>query len=1299
MTRKLLLLPLAVALAMAPAFGQGGATSAITGVVVDQSDAVIPGATITVKHKATGMQYETVSAENGTFIVPALSVGVYTVTVSAQGFKTAVLDDIPVNLTAPSNVRAVLEVGSLNETVVVQGAAEVVQSQSSSIATTMVVNQLTNLPLATRNVNDFLVFLPGVNTTGGARGSTIAGLPQAAINITIDGINTQDNYLKSSDGFFSYISPRLDAIEEVTISMANPGAESSGQGAVQIKYVTRSGNNEFHGSLYEYHRNPSLNSNYWFNNRDRAPVYKPTGLECTAEQLRNEPDKCKAPRDRVLLNQFGGRLGGPVIIPGLFNGRDKFFFFVNYEEFRLPTQRTRTRTIYHPMVEQGIFLYTVGTEVRQVNLLELAAKNGQVSTMDPTVQKLLADIRKSTSGGTVKEHSNPAYQYLYFQNTGMQVRKFPTARFDINLTQKHRLEGSWNFSKYDSSPDFLNNYDPAFPGFPTRGNQLSNRFSTSIALRSTLTPRLVNEARFGFNGGTVLFNPNMSAGLFAGPVANFDGFRFTPYGISTPYVASGLSRRNSPVKTLADTLSWTRGSHGLSFGFEFTNVASWTWSLTLLPSVGLDVNTTYDPARTMFDSVNGPKNFPGASSTQLSYARQIYASLTGRVTSISGSAMLNEKTLKYTYYGELVRRARMREIGIFAQDSWRVRPGLTVNYGLRWELQLPWRPVNEVFTYANVAEVWGPSGIGNIFKPGISTGVTTQFYKMDKGTHAYNIDYKAFAPSFGFAWSPKRSSGRLGRIVGGGGQTVLRGGFSVAYNRNGMSDFNSIFGSNPGSTIDASRSQSLGNLVTNPATDYPVLMRDKSRLGPPPFMTEPIYPILPTISNSENAFDPQIRTPYTLSWSFGVQREITKDTVVEVRYVATRNLQPWYQRDLNERNIVENGFLDEFKLAMANLQANQAAGRGNNFKYYGPGTGTYPLPITLAYFSGLSPADANNPAKYTSTNFSSSTFVDTLARTYPRPYDFASSLESDSGRRANALAAGLPFNFFVVNPSVLNGGAWIYTNGGRDWYDSMVIELRRRMSKGLLVQANYVFAKGLSTSQISWRVPREKVTNSTLPHAFKVNWLWELPFGRNRLLFNSVGGVLDKIIGGWEFHGTGRIQSGNLLNFGNVRLVGMTPDELRKSVGIWHDDAAKLTYYLPKDLIDNTIKAWNVSATTSTGYSTSFGVPTGRYVAPANTQDCMQIVSGQCAPLTLYIRGPKFTRFDLSLVKRIYFTERVNFELRGEFLNAFNNINFYGATCASSSQTCGQVTSAYTDPNQQQDPGGRLIQFVGRINF
>jgi hypothetical protein len=200
------------------------------------------------------------------------------------------------------------------------------------------------------------------------------------------------------------------------------------------------------------------------------------------------------------------------------------------------------------------------------------------------------------------------------------------------------------------------------------------------------------------------------------------------------------------------------------------------------------------------------------------------------------------------------------------------------------------------------------------------------------------------------------------------------------------------------------------------------------------------------------------------------------------------------------------------------------------------------------------------------------------------------------------------------------------------------------------------------------------------------------------MIFNDTRGAIDRVIGGWEFQGAGRIQAGNLLNFGNVRLAGMTLDELRSAAGLRFDDANRLVYYLPDDIIQNTIKAFSTSAITSTGYG-SYGVPTGRYVAPASTADCIQIYSGQCAPYTNYIRGPGFMRFDLSLVKRIRFTESKNFELRAEFLNAFNNVNFYGVTCASSSLTCGQVTSAYTDAREQVDPGGRLVQLVMRINF
>src|SRR5262249_10990800 len=283
-----------------------------------------------------------------------------------------------------------------NESVVVHSGGEVVQTQSANISTTLLVNQIVNLPLVSRNASDFIVMLPGVNTPTTARNSTVNGLPQSALNITLDGINVQDNYNKGADGFYSRVDARLDAIEEVTVSTATPGTESSAQGAIQIKYITRQGNNDFHGSLYEYHRNPALNANYWFNNRDQTPINKETGLACGTPQQAYDPAKCKAPRDRILFNQYGFRVGGPIRLPKLFDGRNKAFFFVNYEEFRFPSQVSRQRTILSPEAQQGIFRYGTSASPRQVNLLDLAARNGHTATIDPVVGKLLSDIRNST---------------------------------------------------------------------------------------------------------------------------------------------------------------------------------------------------------------------------------------------------------------------------------------------------------------------------------------------------------------------------------------------------------------------------------------------------------------------------------------------------------------------------------------------------------------------------------------------------------------------------------------------------------------------------------------------------------------------------------------------------------------------------------------------------------------------------------------------------------------------------------------------------------------------------------------
>ncbi len=1279
----------------------GGSTASLLGSVLDQSGGVVPGATVVAKNDATGTEFNTITAENGTFTIPAMSVGTYTVTIVAAGFKQFVVEKVKMDAGVPANVRAVLQVGSRTETVIVTGGAEIVQATSANISTTMGVNQIANLPLSTRNALDFVVFLPGVNAPGITRDATFMGLPQAAVNITIDGVNAQDNYNKTTE-FFVRVSPRLDAVEEVTVSTATPGAESAGQGAVQIRFTTRQGSNEFHGSLYEYHRNQIFNSNYWFNNRDKAPTYDGGSTPCTPQQLTSEWDKCKAPRDPVKLNQFGGRLGGPILIPKLFNGRDKALFFFNFEEFRQPNAIARQRTIFNPLTQQGTFQYnvTVGgqPQVRQVNLLQLAAANGQTSTMDPIIVKLLTDIRNSTTTtGGVQQLSDPNLQRFTFTNTGLVINHFPTARFDFNITKQHHLEVTYNYTKNIRTPDILNSTDPAFPGFPNLGQYVAHRFIGGIAVRSTLKPTLVNELRLGLSGGSSLFRPELSPSQFSGSLANQAGFALglSAAGITNAYTTNGPSRRNTPTQVIEETLSWIRGAHSFSFGGGFTNIGMWTWSQSrVVPAITFGVNSN-DPAIAMFNTTN----FQGAASADLTRAQNIYSVLTGRVTAVTADAYLDEKTNQYAYLGARINRGRMREMGFFAQDSWRTRPDLTLTFGMRYELQLPFVPLNESYTTADVSDLYGISGYGNLFKPGVMTGRDTQFILYKKGVKAYNVDANNLAPSFGFAWTPKSSHRWLSRILGASGGTVLRGGYSIAYNRYGMAEIQSLFSSNPGSFVNGTRSMTLGNLVTNVGNDkLPVLLSETGRLGAAPFPSAPTFPMIGAVTNSVNIYDPNLKTPYTQSWSLGIQREITKDTVVEVRYVGTRNLAGQTTYNLNETNIVENKMLDEFRLAMVNLQANIAQGRGSNFKYYGPNTGTSPLPISLAYFSGLPAAQASDPTKYNlSTQWSSTTFVNSLAMTNPTPGTFADNLWSDATRRANALAAGLPANFFLANPG-LTGGANYTGNGGYGRYDAMQVELRRRLSKGLLIQSNYTWGKSFSSSRVSFRAPRVNTLGSTIAHSFKINWVYELPLGHGKKMLASTGKLMDTLIGGWEFHGTGRIQSGALLDFGNVRLIGMTRKELQAIYGLNFDNAAAIIYALPKDVIDNTIKAFSVSATSATGYG-SLGPPTGRYFAPANTANCIEVYDGQCAPVETVVRGPVFTRFDMSIVKRVRFTERVSFELRGEVLNAFNNANFFGVANPGSSATWGQITSAYRDVSNSQDPGGRMVQLVARITF
>ncbi len=1263
-------------------YSQVTSTSSLSGTVLDQTGSVIPDAAVTVRNTQTGVTYQVVTSSNGTFTVPALGTGTYSVAVVAKGFKQAQVQNVKLDAGVPSSVTVTLEVGSQVESVTVEASAAVLQTQTAAVNTSITGRQIVELPLVSREALDLTLTLPGVTTPGRPRTSTVNGLAKGAINITMDGVNVQDNLGKSTDGFYTNVRPRLDAVEEVTVSTGAAGAESTGEGAVQIKFVTRSGTNEYHGSLYEYHRNPSLNANYWFNNRDLPP----------------NPSTGKAPNTRVLLNQYGGRLGGPIRFPKLFNGRNRAFFFINYEEFRLPEEALRTRTIFDPVTQQGVFQYGA----QRVNLLTLATANGQTNTIDPTIGSLLASIAATTSKGSVVPASDPNLDRFSFINKGGQIRKFATLRFDVNMNAKNSLELSWNYQHLyyaGQKVDFFNNSDPAFPGFPNRGSIPSVRFSGVIAWRSTLTPHIVNELRAGLQGGTIDFYPEVDPSQFV----NQGGFNLglNAAGITNATVVGSPSRRNTPVKNVNDNLNIAHGAHSLTAGFSFTQINSWQWAQTPVPGIGFGVDTT-DPAAAMFTTAN----FPGASSNDLSNARNIYAVLTGRVTSITANANLSETTGKYVYAGPSVQRYQQRETGFFGQDSWRAKPNLTVNIGLRWEVQFPYIALNNRFSTSSYDGLFGVSGPGNLFKPGALAGQATQYNPLPVGVHSYNTRWNNLGPSIGAAWNPNVDSSVLRFLLGRGGSGVIRAGYSLAYDREGASAFG-LLANNPGGFVSAARNLTVGNLVTGTGGDVlPVLLRQVNRLGPPAFPPAPAYPIASSVSTSVNAIDPNLKMPYVQTWSIGLQRALTNNMVLEVRYFGDHLARQWTTLNLNEVNIVENGFLNEFRLAQANLQANIAANRGATFKYQGAGTGTSPLPIVLAYFSGVPAAQAVDATKYASTLFSNSTYVNALAANNPAPYTFVSNMATNSAaQRANAIAAGLAPNFFVVNPGV--SSANFLTNLGGSTYNAGTVDLRRRLSHGVLFDANYTFSKGMTSVYTSLRAPLTKALSPlNITHAFKMNWIYELPIGHGHALLGGAHGALDRIVSGWSIDGTGRVQSGDPVSMGNVRLAGMTRADLQNAIAMRFNNGAKIAYFLPQDIIDNTFRAYNVSATSATGYGAQ-GPPSGRYISPANGPGCIEVYSGQCGGTSLIVYGPHFTRFDVSAVKRTRISERVNLEIRGELLNAFNNINFIVGSSNSdtnsvsnfSNPAFGQVTSAYQDLSTTYDPGGRLIQFVARINF
>jgi len=1285
--RRLACLCLTTALALAwsaPAFAQG-ATASVSGTVVDTAGGAIPGAAVTVKN-ASGASFETVTNAEGVFNVPAVAAGSYKVTVSLTGFKTAIID-VQVAPGTPAAVKAVLEVGQISETVNVTSSSELINTQTPVVASTLNADQLNRMPTPTRNALNAVTFLPGINTAGINRDSTINGLPESFVQITMDGVSNNDNFLRSSDSFFATVTPRQDAVEAVSVVTAAAGANVGGSGAVSINFQTRSGTNRFSGTGYEYFRHPKLNTNNWLNERNGAP------------------------KNDVKLNQYGARIGGPIVIPGLFDGRGKAFYMLHYEQLKFPNSFTRTRTILNPLALNGTFRYDVAGGTREVNVLTLAANNNQISAIDPTVIGLLQKIQQSTTTtGLVSQSSDPLLMSYAWQSPGELFEHQPTLRIDYNLTDKHRLSGSTQviFAKRD--PDYLNSADARFPGAPVYRLFKSTRPLHTLTLRSTLSQNVVNELRGGITamGGQSSFGDDSTNGVqnFAdqgGFAIDFDG----NIGLTNWHAENSRSWRSAPTMSIDESVTWQRGTHSLNFGGSFLHVSAWENAIQYVPGINLRFNTTNDPAASLFSTAN----FPGASAGQLTDARELYALLTGRVGAVTGQAALDPATNTYHAFQPRRREGYINMPSVFAQDSWRLSPTVTLNGGVRWDVQLPFTAVNDVMSSVTLPSICGTSGLGdggtyskcNFQAVGAQPGgAVPEFIQYSSGTRGYETDWNNISPNVGIAWRPNVQGGFMRTLLGDPEQATFRAGYSVAYERQGMSQFTGVFGPNPGSVLSLTRDESTG--LVPAGESWPVLLSQPGRLYNAPFPESPSYPIALRANRADsiNGFAPDIKIASAGTWTVSFQRSITRDMAVDVRYVGTRGRDQWSTLDWNQRDIEKNGFVNEFWLAVQNLQANNASGistRNGSIAYFGPGSGTNPLPIYLAYINGRTAA--GDPASYTGNSWRDSAITQDIVHVWPDPYSSAADLDGNLTRRNNAIAAGLPANFFVLNPAA--GAVNVTDSGAYSDYHALQIDLRRRLSKGLSASANYQYAIERGSGFDGFKYGRVMLDGANVRHAIKTQWDWTLPVGRGQRYGANMNPVLDGVLGGWSLNGVGRIQA-SMVNFGNVRLVGMTKDELqsiyRHDIRINPANGLATVYTLPDDVILNTRRAFSIDPTSITGYS-ELGVPEGRYFAPAEFGNCVELrlTGGDCAPRRLLVRAPWFTRFDIGVTKKFPIKGTVNFEVRMDVLNIFDNINFDSPATPDDAATIFSTTGFYDDPSNTYDPGGRLGQLMFRINW
>ena len=1059
-----------------PATGQV-LTSRVDGTLQDQSGAVIPGASVTLTNVATNVALETETNEVGLYVFPQAPAGPYTITTQLSGFKSTVLEGIQVEVDTPATVNIVLEVGVVDETVVVTASQPAMNTVNAEINTNLNRAQVKELPLNGRNVAQLALTQAGVTSRSGAREASINGTRGTFNNFTLDGINNQDTFIRT-DALFGTIPLQESFIEEINITTANSEVDA-GLGASQTQFVTRSGGNTYHGEAFYYYRNDALNANTFFNNA--------AGIK----------------KEKVLTHQFGFNVSGPVV-------KDKLFFFFNYEQERDPGTASVVRSVLTDSARAGNFSY-VRQDNGQVVTLDLLGLTG--ITIDPAIKSLI-DSTPAPNDDSVGDGRNVSG--FRFNSPDKSDADWLIFRGDYQINRNHSFTGTFHQFRFDYPNATSNDIGIVYPDLTGAGQDSTRRLG-SFSVRSTFSPTITNEGRFGFQASNPRFFTNetfpqgyrLDVSLFSNPVQDF--------------LPQGRDTRNLD---LMDNMTWIKGNHTIKIGgsARWTTVDQFNDAGTV-PTYTLDFGTgNPDPLV--------PDIFPGGiSSGELSTASALLSTLGGFVDSAEQVFNVTSSTSGYVDGASQTNLLTQNFVNFYLGDTWRVTSELSLTFGVRWEF-------HSVPDETQGLALLPVGGVESVLNP----DAVIDFAGSTNGRPFFNNDGNNFAPNVGLAW----------QITD---KTVVRAGYGLNY----------VVDNNLTTVLNALR----GNDGLAQTVNLPGLSGTVSGGGLAP-IPEPEFRIprsardgiLADATAALFTIDPGLRTPYVQQWNIGLQHQIMPDTAVELRYVGNHGIKLGRAVDLNQV-LLPPDFVEDFRRAQRNLAANGDPRAGEPLQIFpqlgfggflqagyvqnwirngeiGQYIGGFTAPNRVFFFAGEGGErfGATLPISYFLRN--PNTFVG----------DFVGN---NAFSKYNALQ-------FEIRRRFRSGltGQFNYTFG-------------KVLTNFSGSQSNF---RGLfDNAQPHLEIMRP---DFDITHTFNGNWVWEIPVGKGRKWMNT-GSVLDAIAGGWDLSGFLRIRSGETVNIvsgrgtinrggsraltNTVHLIGMDIKELQSRTGAFRDSAGRVKLF------------------------------------------------------------------------------------------------------------------------------------------